>query len=280
MHFVVRHETVYRYSVPVRLAPHLLRLTPRPDAVQNASSVLLLEPQTSARRERSDPFGNRLTEVEFAGWTQLLRIECQLQLDTFSPIPLSSFGSWPRLPWPFGARDGLEIYRSSFDVDPTVQQFARELAIQVQSEPVAFLDCLTRTLCDRTDQQVRVAGSAQPAASTLASWQGTCRDLTVLFMAACRSQGIASRFVSGYLAPVDRFDAARQLHAWPEVFLPGIGWRGWDPSQGERVLDAHVPLCAAPSQSETMPVEGGFYFDGATVTSTLGFDLRISTSWG
>jgi len=282
MHFAVRHETVYRYSVPVQLAPHVLRLTPRSDAVTSSSSVLQVEPQTCVRRERRDEFGNRLTELEFAGWTQVLRIECQMQLDTLSPAPLPprSYGTWPSLPWPSDARDGLAAFRSTVDADPTVGQFARELAAQVESEPLAFLDRLTRTLCDQTDQQLRVAGSAQPAASTLASRQGTCRDLTVLFMTACRCLGLASRFASGYLAPLDRFDAPRQLHAWPEVFLPGVGWRGWDPSQGERVLDAHVPLCAAPTQSATMPVEGGFYFDGATVTSTLGFDLRISTGGG
>jgi transglutaminase-like putative cysteine protease len=99
-----------------------------------------------------------------------------------------------------------------------------------------------------------------------------------LYIAACRSLGLASRFTSGYVAPLDQLDSQRQLHAWAEVFLPDVGWRGWDPSQGARVSDRHLPLCAAVDQAGTMPVEGGFYFTGAIVDTTLDYDLRVSVS--
>jgi transglutaminase-like putative cysteine protease len=254
MRFFVRHETVYRYSVPVQLAPHILRLTPRREGTRTLSHALTLQPQPSARIDRDDAFGNIVTELGFLGSTQ----------------PLAA------LPWAANANDGLERYRQNPNLDLSVQRFASDLAAHADYAPLTFLDQLTRTLFTRTDQQLRPAGAAQPAAATLASWQGACRDLTVLFVAACRCVGIASRFTSGYLAPLDGTDAQRQLHAWPEVFLPGIGWRGWDPSQGQRVMDAHVPLCAAPTQSAAMPVEGGYFFTGDVVTTTLDYTLQIS----
>lgn len=92
-------------------------------------------------------------------------------------------------------------------------------------------------------------------------------------MAACCSLGMPARFVSGYQAFSERLDNRRHMHAWPEVFLPGLGWRGYDPTHGEAVADGHVGLAAAPDQAATMPVEGGFWGDG--VTSTLEYRLDI-----
>lgn len=275
MRFIVRHETLYRYSVPVQLAVHQLRLNPRLEGVHLAARQLLLQPAAAVQVERLDPFGNAVTEVEFSGSTLELRIDSRFELVVFAPGPLPT--SLPLLPWPTQIYAGLSAFRGGAGrEDPAVQQFARELAAQVGYEPIGFLDRLTSTLLERTDQQSRLRGDAQPAAATLASRQGSCRDLTVLFLAACRSLGFAARFTSGYLAPLDRRDLPRELHAWPEVYLPGAGWRGWDPSQGQRVHDAHVPLCAAPTQNATMPVEGGYFFQGPSVTTTLDFDLRIS----
>jgi transglutaminase-like putative cysteine protease len=78
----------------------------------------------------------------------------------------------------------------------------------------------------------------------------------MVFLAACRAQGLAARFVSGYQARSKRVD--RHMHAWPEVYLPGGGWRGFDPTWGLAIADAHVALAAAPEPAGTMPVEGSF----------------------
>ena len=279
MHFVVQHDTHYRYSVPVVLAPHLLRLTPRSADARLISRTLLIQPQPIEQRDELDPFGNQVTAVSFSGWSSdHLHIQSRFQLDTRVPPPLPGDGAWAMLPWPAHPNDDLLAYRlDPGGVDPGVAAFARTLASAAGHQPLAFLDHLCQTLYTRTDRQVRPTGDAQSPAETLASWRGACRDLTVLFLAAARSLGLAGRFCSGYQAAADTPDGRRHLHAWPEIFLPGLGWRGWDPTHGVPAGEGHVALCAAPEQSATMPVVGGYYF-GSSITATLDFEVRIATS--
>jgi transglutaminase-like putative cysteine protease len=264
MRFSIRHETLYRYSVPVRLAAHVLRLHPRED-VSILSGGIDVEPAPSQRHEATDRFGNKVTNVDFAGLSDRLRIESRFELETFPALPWWSFA--PGVP---------AEYRSGGAPDAAVQDFAAALADDSGWAALAFLDRLSHTLFTRMHRHIRFEGVAQAPAQTLAIASGACRDLTVLFMAACRSQGIAARFVSGYQAQADTPDGQRHLHAWPEVFMPGLGWRGFDPTHGIAVGDGHVALCAAPEQAATMPVEGGFYANG--VTATLDYRVRIATS--
>lgn len=277
MRFVVRHETTYRYSVPVVLAPHVLRLTPRGENDLQARS-LVVSPQPVALREERDEHGNTITRATFSSdATDVLRIESRFELVTSTPA--AAFDASPSLPWARPSFDDLAPYRPANEAaDAAVAAFARAGAAEVGHRAVPFLDHLCRTIHARADKRVRPSGDAQPAAQTLATWQGACRDLTVLFLAAARSQGLAARFCSGYQAAAQTPDGRHYLHAWPEVFIPGAGWRGWDPTHGIPVGEGHVALCAAPAQAGTMPVDGAFSFNGPTVTSTLDFDLRITTT--
>jgi transglutaminase-like putative cysteine protease len=275
MRFSVRHETLYRYSAPVRLAPHVLRLTPRAEGIRDLAGGIAVEPAPTVREEATDRFGNRVTHVSFEGLSNLLRIESHCDLDTLVPAPLREPGLTP-LPWPTSPRDALAEYCPAHEQDGAVKAFAAALAAECGWAALAFLDRLSRTLFTRLERRIRVEGAAQAPAETLAIGRGACRDLTVLFMAACRGLGIAARFVSGYQAQADTPDGQRHLHAWPEVFLPGLGWRGFDPTHGIAVGDGHVALCAAPDQAATMPVEGGFFANG--VTATLDYSVRIATT--
>jgi len=166
-------------------------------------------------------------------------------------------------------------YCSGDEQDIAVRDFAATLAAESGWASLAFLDRLNWTLFARMKHDIRVVGAAWTPAQTLAAGGGACRDVTALFMAACHSLGIAARFVSGYQAHADTPDGQRHLHAWPEAFLPGLGWRGFDPTHGLAAIDGHVALCAAPNQAATMPVDGGFYADG--MTATLEYKVRIAT---
>ena len=274
MRFSVRHDTLYRYSAPVGLAPHLLRLTPRTERVRMLASELTVQPVPAARLELVDRFGNRIIEVSFAGPSELLRVESCFDLEISAPAPLQDSGL-PRLPWSCRPHDVPAEYWREDRQDPAVQNFAETLAAESGRAAVPFLDHLSQTLFRRFHRNIRIEGAAQAPARTLAAGRGACRDLTVLFMAACRSLGIAARFVSGYQAHAETADGDRHLHAWPEVLLSDAGWRGFDPTHGTAVSDGHVALCAAPEQAATMPIEGGFYGDG--VTATLDYRVRIAS---
>ena len=274
MRFIVQHDTHYRYDVPVMLAPHVLRLTPRASENRVLSRSLAVQPQPTDLREEIDPFGNQVTRATFAAVpTDHLHIESRFELDTVGELPPPPAAmAFARLPWPAVTGTGLD--QGAYDAG--VWPFARALAAEVDDQPWQFLDHLCQTLHARTDGHVRLTGDAQQAAETLATWRGACRDLTVLFMAAARSLGLLSRFCSGYQAAPQTSDGQRYLHAWPEVFLPGLGWRGWDPTNGVRAGDGHVALCAAPDQAGTMPVVGGYYF-GSAITATLDYEVKIRT---
>jgi len=267
MRFWIRHESLYRYDVPVALGEHVLRLTPRLQGIRLLSHQLMLEPAPSTRWDEQDALGNSFTRVSFNGSTQRLGVISESELETLAPaLPWTQA---TRLPWtqPAGAA-----------IDASVAAFADGLAREVGHQPIAFLDQLTRTLYTRFDRHIRPTGEARSAGETLALGQGACRDLTVLFLESCRQLGIEGRFVSGYQAQAETPDGQRHLHAWAEVLLPGAGWYGWDATHGLRVGEGHVALFAAATQAATMPIEGGFFFQGAVVNSTLDHSVRIRTS--
>jgi transglutaminase-like putative cysteine protease len=276
MRFKVQHETLYRYDAPVRFAPHVLRLNPRPEGVRVASRMLRVTPQPVECRDFVDSFGNRLTNVVFDGHADALRIESHFELDTLASVdPASVVDGLPALPWPNAVGDGLDMYRRETQGDASVNAFAGELAKRSAYRPLEFLSALTGDLYSNMDRAIRWEGAARSPVTTLSTRQGACRDITVLFLAACRSLGIPSRFVSGYQAAAQTPDGQRHLHAWAEVHLPGVGWRGFDATHGVVVADGHVALCAAPEQSDTMPVEGSYW--GSARTCTLDVSVRIAT---
>lgn len=270
MRFRIRHESLYRYDVPVALGPHLLRLTPRPECVEVRAHRLVVEPEPTAWQREIDALGNVVTRVCFSGTTQRLRIDSELEVDTIAPPPLGALAE--PLPAALAVAHG-----AAGPPHPSVARFADSLAADVGREPVAFLDRLSQTLFTRFERHIRPTGDARPAHETIALGSGACRDLTTVFLESCRTFGLGARFVSGYQAHAETPDGQRHLHAWAEVLLPGVGWRGWDATHGMRTGEGHIALCAAATQAGAMPVEGSFSFVGATVNSTLDHSVHIAT---
>ncbi len=274
MRFSVRHLTTYRYSAPVRLAGHVLRLNPRPDAGALVSRTLAIEPEPIRREDAIDPFGNLVTRVDFSGLADVFEIDSQFEVD-LALAPARPGAAPPALPWPTEPGDPNALYLRGDPIDGSVRAFARKLAVESGGDPLAFLERLTATIYRDIRHDIRAEGAARLPEETLALGHGACRDVTMLFLAACRSLGVPARFVSGYQAHADTPDGRRHLHAWPQAFVPGLGWRAYDPTHGVEVSDGHLPLSAAPDQADTMPVEGGYY--GLGVTSTLTYAIEIAT---
>lgn len=270
MRFSVLHETVYSYESPVTLGAHRVRLTPRADAGRLARLALEIDPAPILRREVPDGHGNRATLLEFEGRTDRLRIVSGFDIDTKLPEPVRQ--PLPPLPWALRAPEHAP-YVVQAAQGPRVTAFTRDLMQRCKGAPLAFLDELTSVLYRRTDRRIRETGFARTPEQTLQDAQGACRDLAVLFLACCRGLGIPGRFASGYQAQAESVDGKRHLHAWPEVWLPGAGWTGFDPTHGVRTRDGHVALSAAPTQEETMPVEGGYY--GPPTGARLDYRVEI-----
>jgi transglutaminase-like putative cysteine protease len=281
MQFTIRHSTLYRYTLPVRLAPQQLRFHPRGDCAQRVINYdLAIAPTPTGRTDLLDMEGNQVTEADFEGLTDYLEIVVNMQVETLAKdsdtLMLSpEAGS---LPPDYGPETSyVSRYLERNETSEMINAFAAEHNLAANGNTLAFLDALTHQLHRDYDHIIRTEGEPQNPVHTLQNQSGACRDLTVLFIDCCRAVGIAARFASGYQKG-DLMKDRRFLHAWPEVYLPGAGWRGYDPTHGVITTDSHVTIAAAASPADTMPVTGGFYFTGTEITSTLDFTIDIEAT--
>jgi transglutaminase-like putative cysteine protease len=276
MLFTIRHQTHYRYSQPVRLSPQQLRFHPRDDGGQRVIDYQLnITPTPQGRNDHLDLEGNRVTQVWFEGETDQFDIEMTMQVETlrrnafdFILVPEATV-----LPIQHEYDHVCaQAYLERIDINDAVTAFAAELSMAVNRDTLSFLDHLNSQLFSEFRHTHRETGAPQSPVHTLQSRSGACRDLAVLFVDCCRAEGIAARFASGYQKG-DLQSERRHLHAWPEVYLPGGGWRGFDPTHGKALADSHVTIAAAAHSRDTMPVTGSFIGEGAT--SKLDFRLEI-----
>ncbi len=159
--------------------------------------------------------------------------------------------------------------------DETLTELVNELLDQTQGRTLDFLAQLTGRLHQSIEKVTRTEPGIQSLHETLCTGKGACRDLAVVFMAASRGVGIPARFVTGYQQG-DPAKSYGDLHAWAEVFLPGFGWRGYDPTHGLAVADRHVAVTAAAEPEHTAPVIGTFR--GTNAHSTLEHTITIRTT--
>jgi transglutaminase-like putative cysteine protease len=277
MLFEVTHVTTYKYSRPVFLEPHTLRFHPRSDGQQRVNRFgLSVNPQPEVMTECLDCEGNVVTEVWFGSVTDAFEITVRFAVETLRRDPfdylLSPTAEKLPIQYPDEAGPSLVPYLESARVDGSVAEFAQSVAQRANGQTVPFLFLLTQQIHDVCRNVIRQDGDPLPADVTLAARQGSCRDLTVLFMAACRAQGIASRFVSGYQEGVSGL-SERDLHAWAEVYLPGGGWRGYDPTLGLAVSDRHIAVAASRTSHGAAPITGTFRGTEATTQMASHIEL-------
>jgi len=170
-------------------------------------------------------------------------------------------------------RSALAPYLGSGEPAAAVKELAHSVAGETEWKTLAFLTALNTRLFETVRHVIRDDGPPLAPEVTLERGEGSCRDLAVLFCAACRSVGIPARFVSGYEREAALHDKAH-MHAWAEVYLPGGGWRGYDPSQGLAVCTAHATVAAASDPRLAAPVSGTFRGSaGAKMEFTI--DMRV-----
>jgi len=279
MIFRIRHETVYRYSAEAGLEPHAVRLEPRNDPAQRVRGFSLEITPKPVRISRAlDAEGNSVSYAFFEGRTDELHIRTQLEAETLRTNAFDFLFLDPdqaRLPFAYPAGHTLAAdYRTASSSDPAVDGLMRDARREGGEGTVGFLTRLAELIPERVSPAIREEGHPMTPAETLASGEAACRDLTVLYLECVRRSGLAARFVSGYQRG-DPDHPRDDLHAWAEVYLPGGGWRGFDPTLGLAVADTHVSLAAAATPAGAAPVSGTFRGDGVTATMETKLDLDV-----
>lgn len=282
MFFEITHITTYTFSRPVFLEPHTIRLRPRCDGSQRLIHFeLQIEPKPAGLSECLDVEGNCAVHAWFDGLTESLRVKAGCEVETLrkNPFDYIVHPSASGLPveYPDDLRLSLAPYCSRDSADDAVTQFANAIAGEVDKHTLPFLAALDRRISQMCEVTIREEGEPRTPGATLAQRRGACRDLAVLFMDACRALGLGARFVSGYQEG-DPDQERRDLHAWAEVYLPGGGWRGYDPTLGLAVADRHVAVAAGMHPALATPITGTFR--GTGVTSRMQADIKISVSSG
>jgi transglutaminase-like putative cysteine protease len=156
----------------------------------------------------------------------------------------------------------LAVYLRKQNVTTLIDQVARSVAASAGWNTSQFLVGLNEYIFKNFAYEVREEGMPFEPEKTLLEQRGSCRDFAVFFVACCQTLGLAARFVSGYqyLSPDKLIDPTQpqDLHAWAEVYLPGGGWRGFDPTQNASVTDSYIPLAASAFPQNVSPITGTF----------------------
>ena len=271
----VHHTTVYRYREPVGLGEHRMMFRPRESHdLRLIRTDLQILPRPAQLRWLHDPFDNSVAVAQFEGTTSELRFESTVTLEHFeSTMPVYPLEDYARTyPFRYADEDFLNLVRplahhyNSKRVSEWALQFLDPAEI---SDTMKILRAMTLGIRQAFQYTLRSEKGVQPPEETLESRKGSCRDFAVLMMEACRSLGIAARFVSGYIfTPRSSGVAAANdhqaihgggaTHAWMQAYLPGAGWIDFDPTNsivGNRNL---IRVAVAWAPENVLPLWGTY----------------------
>ena len=283
MIYHIRHKTNYTYSAPVFLEPHTVCLCPRNDMSQKISSFSMkVEPQPAGMQHFLDAEGNNGTCIWFNEKTPALSIATSFTAQTFGTNPFSYLvtdEAFLQLPVEYKRTDAevLAPFRTAPEAGGAVASFGKAIFAATKGATLDFLSLLCAAIYEDFTVEIREKGPPLSPAAILQTRKGACRDLALLYMAVCRCFGLATRFVSGYQEG-DPDMRNRHLHAWAEVYIPGGGWRGYDPSHGLTVADRHIALAASYDPAVVSPVRGNFR--GTGISSTSDYHISLTRDLG
>jgi transglutaminase-like putative cysteine protease len=268
MHFQARHSTRYRYSTPVHCEPLAIRLKPRCDFRQHLLRFSLqIDPLPSGLSSALDSEGNDVTTAWFDDVTDELTVTTSFEIETqdVNPFQFLLDPQSTRLPLVPDSRDEsfFSLYARPRFRAAEVDELAHELARDADFQTLKFICDLNAWIHAQHAKVVRPHGAAWHPRQTLQEGRGACRDLAVLFLECCRAMNIPCRFVSGYGQRMDE-SVDHELHAWGEVYLPGAGWRAFDPSLGLAITERHVTAAAGVTPQAAAPIHGTFLGNAAS----------------
>ncbi|TPE53170.1 DUF2126 domain-containing protein [Amaricoccus solimangrovi] len=283
----IYHLTHYKYDRPVTLGPQIIRLRPAPHSrTRVISHSLRVSPGGHFVNHQQDPYGNWLARFVFPEPVRELRIEVDLVADMTVYNPFDFFVEESAEEWPFeypaDIREDLSIYMTPEPVGPRLAAFLDTIPRET-ARTVDFVVGLNARLSQHVGYVIRMEPGVQTPEETFERGTGSCRDSSWLLVQILRNLGLAARFVSGYLiqlkpdlvaldGPAGTDHDFTDLHAWCEVYLPGAGWIGLDPTSGLLTGESHVPLAATPHFRNAAPISGMASY----AEVDFAFDMKIS----
>ncbi len=267
----IEHINIYRYTRLVELTNHKLMLRPAEShEVQIRSECLEIDPAHVLRWEH-DVFYNSIALVNFTDKADELRISSRYTVEQFNINPFNFVLEiyTNDLPFDYQGSEAADLapYLTQHHPDdtPAIKEWVKPfLDSNGRGKTLEFLLALNESVPKQFGYSRRDEPGVQTPAETLQTRSGTCRDFALLFMEAARYMGLAARYVSGYLcsSDADKPDIASDAtHAWTEIYLPGAGWKGFDPTSGILAAGLHVRVAAAREPSQATPIRGSYLGD-------------------
>ncbi|MBS9476851.1 transglutaminase family protein [Ancylobacter radicis] len=287
----LHHVTAYKYDRPVQLGPQIIRLRPAPHCRTPVKSYSLkVTPSNHFVNWQQDPFGNWMARFVFPEPATEFRVEVDLIADmtVYNPFDFFVEEFADKLPFAYPPALAKELipYLELEEGGALLDDYVAQVRPKGGEPTVDFLVELNRQLQQRVGYLIRMEPGVQTPDETLALAAGSCRDSGWLLVQILRRLGLAARFVSGYLiqlrpdvkaldGPTGTDVDFTDLHAWCEVYLPGAGWIGLDPTSGLLCGESHLPLCATPNYVSAAAITGGYTAPEGTQTS-FEFDMRVT----
>ncbi|MET0280604.1 MAG: transglutaminase family protein [Steroidobacteraceae bacterium] len=278
----IRHRTTYRYSQPVQFGRHRVVLRPREGHDLRIVSLNLdIQPAHHVTWAR-DVHGNSLALVDFDQPAAQLEFINDVVIERQAHFPARHFHEPAILGWPvqYPAEEQavVDAYRTlSFAADAApVQQWLDTIFAAGSTDAEAMMCELCAFIHREITYRRRNEKGVQSPAQTIALRSGSCRDMATLLMDAARLLGVASRFASGYLHGSASLAGRASTHAWTEVYLPVLGWRGLDPTVGKETGLRHIATGVSQHPRGVMPITGTY--NNEQGGSFLGLDVEVMTT--
>lgn len=268
----ITHHTEYQYDKPVAMSPHVFRLRPAPHSRTPISSYSLdIYPKNHFINWQQDPFGNYLARVVFPEKTEkfCFTVDLVADLKVINPFDFFLEPYAEKVPFKYDNRLAKELtpYLEKETASPEFSKLIKSVKPKGDVATVDYLVSVNQRVYDMVEYGIRMEQGVQSVDETLQKKSGSCRDSSWLLVQLFRHIGLAARFVSGYLVQLTADEKSldgpsgpeadfTDLHAWCEVFIPGAGWIGLDPTSGLFAGEGHIPLACTPSFESAAPVTG------------------------
>ena len=259
------HNLEYSYEESVQLGEHRLCIKPRSHGFQRLINFNLnISPNPKILYPLLAASGEEINRITFEGYTDSLSIKAISEVETLKHPCIIDGVKERDLTLPFcrsiinrDLQGALEGWMPNGQHDPSAVELAQESLAGSGNNALSFTFQLIEIIQDRVKYTKRHTGPAWPASRTLRERVGSCRDLAMLMVESCRSVGIPSRFVSGYHFE-DPLPKEFELHAWAELYIPGAGWRGFDPSGKGLIDERYLTLVSSSKSNLTAVITGNF----------------------